>query len=69
MHCQRLSEHLKLSPELDYSTFERLGNCGSAALPATLAVAEEEGRLKAGEKVALLGIGSGINCAGLGVEW
>jgi 3-oxoacyl-[acyl-carrier-protein] synthase-3 len=69
MHRQRLYEHLKLSPELDYSTFERLGNCGSASLPATLALAEEEGRLQKGQKVALLGIGSGINCAGLGVEW
>ena len=69
MHRQRLYEHLKLPPELDYSTFERLGNCGSASLPATLALAEEEGRLQKGQKVALLGIGSGINCAGLGVEW
>ena len=69
MHRQRLYEHLKLPPELDYSTFERLGNCGSASLPATLALAEDEGRLQKGQTVALLGIGSGINCAGMGVEW
>ncbi|MBP5671090.1 MAG: 3-oxoacyl-ACP synthase III [Victivallales bacterium] len=69
MHRQRLYESLKLPLELDYSTFERLGNCGSASLPATLGLAEEVGRLAVGQTVALLGIGSGINCCGIGVEW
>jgi 3-oxoacyl-[acyl-carrier-protein] synthase-3 len=32
-------------------------------------MAEEAGRLKAGEQVALLGIGSGLNCSMMSVTW
>jgi 3-oxoacyl-[acyl-carrier-protein] synthase-3 len=35
----------------------------------TLAKAVENGRISKGDKVSLLGIGSGINCTMLGVEW
>jgi len=35
--------------------FPTLGNIGPAALPITLAMAEEAGRIKAGDHVALLG--------------
>jgi 3-oxoacyl-[acyl-carrier-protein] synthase-3 len=35
----------------------------------TLAMALENKDFKQGSKVALLGIGSGINCAVMGVEW
>jgi len=34
-----------------------------------MAMAVEEGSFKAGQKGALLGIGSGINCLMLGIEW
>ena len=46
-----------------------LGNTGSAAAPITLARAVEAGAVKTGDPVAILGIGSGINCIMLGVEW
>ena len=34
-----------------------------------MALAAEAGRFAKGERVAMLGIGSGINCQMLGVEW
>ena len=68
-HRAALFERLGLDLAKDFSTFEFLGNCGAASLPVTLAMAEEEGRVQAGRNVALLGIGSGINCAMLGVRW
>ena len=68
MHRQRLYESLHLDMERDYSTFEFLGNCGAASLPATAAMAMEAGRVRPGQRLALLGIGSGINCTMLGVE-
>jgi acyl-CoA:acyl-CoA alkyltransferase len=68
-HRNLLLEALELSPEGDFSTFEKLGNTGAAALPLTLAMAAEQGRLTGGERVALLGIGSGINCQMAGIEW
>ena len=39
------------------------------ALPATLAKAVEAGAVTEGTKVALLGIGSGLNCLMLALEW
>lgn len=69
VHRRRLYETVGLNPAKDFSTFETLGNVGSVSLPATLAAAVEAGAVKAGDKVALLGIGSGINCMMLAVEW
>jgi 3-oxoacyl-[acyl-carrier-protein] synthase-3 len=68
-HRRKLYEALRLDLTKDYSTFETLGNTGSVALPATLATAVEAGAVKAGDKVGLLGIGSGLNCLMLAVEW
>lgn len=69
MHRKLLYETLGLRLDKDFSTLEFLGNTGSASLPATLALGEEAGSLNKGDKAALLGIGSGLNCLMLGVEW
>src|SRR5581483_10946390 len=61
-HRRKLYEALGLDLAKDYSTFETLGNIGSAALPATLAAAVDAGAVKEGSRVALFGIGSGLNC-------
>ncbi|HEX6961576.1 MAG TPA: 3-oxoacyl-[acyl-carrier-protein] synthase III C-terminal domain-containing protein, partial [Lacipirellula sp.] len=54
---------------IDFGTFETLGNTGAAALPLTMAIAAEQGRFSPGDRIALLGIGSGINCQMIGVQW
>ena len=69
MHRKLLYETLSLGLEKDFSTLEFLGNTGAASLPSTLALGVEEGCLNTGDKAALLGIGSGLNCLMLGVEW
>jgi len=58
-----------LSPERDFVTYEYLGNTGTAALPVAAALAQERGFIEPGHKVSLLGIGSGLNCMMLGVDW
>jgi len=68
-HRRLLFERLELDPALDFATFETLGNTGSAALPTALSLALEAGRIRAGERVALLGIGSGLHCLMLGATW
>jgi 3-oxoacyl-[acyl-carrier-protein] synthase-3 len=68
-HRRKLYETLGLDLAKDFSTFETLGNMGSVSLPATLALAAEAGAVRAGDKVALLGIGSGLNCMMLALEW
>lgn len=68
-HRRKLYEALGLDLAKDFSTFETLGNTGSVALPATLALAVEAGAVQPGHKVGLLGIGSGLNCLMLALEW
>ena len=68
-HRRKLYEALGLDLAKDFSTFETLGNTGSVALPATLAAAVDAGAVRAGDRVALLGIGSGLNCLMLALEW
>ncbi len=68
-HRRLLFETLGLDVARDYPTVERLGNCGSVSLPISLALAVEDDFVRAGERVALLGIGSGLHCLMLGVEW
>lgn len=68
-HRRKLYEALGLDLAKDFSTFETLGNTGSVALPATLSSAIESGAVGEGNKVGLLGIGSGLNCLMLALEW
>lgn len=55
--------------EKDFSSFEFLGNMGTVSLPLTACLAEERGAVERGDRVAFLGIGSGLNCYMLGWEW
>jgi len=68
-HRKTVLEAIGLSEERDFSTFETLGNIGTVSLPMTAAIAEEQGFLSEGDRVGFLGIGSGLNCLMLGVQW
>jgi 3-oxoacyl-[acyl-carrier-protein] synthase-3 len=68
-HRRKLYETVGLDLAKDFSTFDTLGNTGSAALPTALALAVDRAVVKPGDKTALLGIGSGINSLMLAVEW
>lgn len=60
-HQARLHQALGIDPEKDFCTYPFLGNVGSVACPITLSIAEESKKLKAGDRIALLGIGSGLS--------
>lgn len=68
-HRKLLLETLKLPLERDHTTFEWLGNTGSAALPTTAAIHLEKGVVAAGEQFGMLGIGSGVNSVMALLEW
>lgn len=68
-HRDTILQTLGISPDKDFSTFEYLGNIGTVSLPLTAALAEERDFLHAGDRVGFLGIGSGLNCLMLGVQW
>lgn len=63
MMCERLGIDLAKVP----LTFPTLGNVGPASIPITLSL--EVDSLEAGDKVLLLGIGSGINASALELIW
>ena len=68
-HRDAILRTLNISPEKEFSTFEYLGNIGTVSLPLTAALAEERDFLKPGDRVGFLGIGSGLNCMMMGLEW
>ncbi|MFT5288687.1 MAG: 3-oxoacyl-[acyl-carrier-protein] synthase III [Planctomycetota bacterium] len=68
-HRRLLFETVGLDMGLDFPTVETLGNTGSAAVPTAFSMAVQDGFITRGQKVALLGIGSGLNCLMLGIRW
>lgn len=68
-HRAAMLESMGLPMDRDSATFDRLGNTGSVALPLTLAAAASRGELAAGNQVAMLGIGSGINSVMMSATW
>lgn len=68
-HRASMLDAMNLPIERDSITFPQLGNTGSVALPLTLATAAARQELSAGQNVALLGIGSGINSVMLATHW
>lgn len=68
-HQDAILKSLQVPKEKDYPTYRFLGNMGTAALPVTAAIADERGVLKAGQRVGFLGIGSGLTCLMIGLEW
>ena len=67
-HQKLLFEKLHIQPEKHFSTLEFLGNTGSAAMFTAAALAFEEKRIQPENRLAFLGIGSGINTLMLAVE-
>ncbi|MCP3873847.1 MAG: 3-oxoacyl-ACP synthase III [Desulfobacteraceae bacterium] len=69
LHHQKFYEALSEDIKKDFCTFPFLGNIGTVSIPITAAIADERGFLNPGDFVAIIGIGSGLNCYILGVEW
>lgn len=68
-HQKTILEALEISKEKDFVTYPFLGNIGTVSLPITAAIASERGFLEKADRVGFFGIGSGLNCMMLGLEW
>lgn len=68
-HRAKILDVLGIPAANDYSTYPFLGNIGTVSVPISVALADERGFLNAGDRMACLGIGSGLNCVMLGWEW
>lgn len=54
---------------IDYPTLTYLGNIASVSAPLCMAMGEEKGFLNDGDRVCMIGVGSGINSIILGIQW
>ena len=68
-HRDTILKALEIPESKDFATYPFLGNTGTVALPITAALADGREFLERGDRVGFLGIGSGLNCLMLGVEW
>lgn len=68
-HTTSLAHVLKLETRKIMTIFPEFGNIGPAAVPIVLSKAAESGRINKGSRVALMGIGSGLNCSMAEVIW
>jgi 3-oxoacyl-[acyl-carrier-protein] synthase-3 len=68
-HILAICQALGIPMHKCFLTYPTLGNVGPAAVPLTLALAEEAGKVRPGDHVALMGIGSGLNVSMMSVTW
>ncbi len=67
VHTQAMCERFGVDPALVPTTFPTRGNLGPASVPFTLA--GEQDSLVDGDRVLLMGIGSGLNASCLEIAW
>lgn len=68
-HTRSVIAALGLDPQRIPLLYPSFGNIGPAGLIITWSKEAEAGRLSPGDRLALLGIGSGLNCAMADVVW
>jgi 3-oxoacyl-[acyl-carrier-protein] synthase III len=68
-HLASVCKRLEIPTERAYKTYPEWGNTGPAAVPVALALAVDEGVVKGGDRLALMGIGSGLNVSMMDVTW
>ena len=69
VHTEEFCKLLGIDPKKVHAIFPEHGNVGPASVPIVLSKLKEMGRLQKGKRVALLGIGSGLNCSMAEVVW
>lgn len=65
----KLLEHLGAPSEKTINVLSQYGNCVSASIPMALAVADRDGRLKAGDRVLILGTAAGLSIGAAILQW
>jgi len=68
-HTQAFIKNFGIDPKKVMTIFGEHGNIGPASVPIVLSKLRDLGRLKKGDRIALMGIGSGLNCSMAEVVW
>jgi 3-oxoacyl-[acyl-carrier-protein] synthase-3 len=69
VHTEQFAGILGIDLSKIFRIYPEFGNVGPAGVPIALSKLLDSGRLRRGERVALLGIGSGINCTMADLRW
>ena len=69
VHTRKLCQALGLDPDKAYLTFPEYGNIGPASVPYTLSKMVHGGMISKGQRIAMMGIGSGLNCSMSEIMW
>ncbi|MEW6265493.1 MAG: 3-oxoacyl-ACP synthase III [Thermodesulfobacteriota bacterium] len=69
MHVTKFCQAIGIEEKKLYKIFPEFGNTGPASIPMALCKALEAGLVKKGQRLGLLGIGSGLNCTMMEVIW
>ncbi|MGN0860114.1 MAG: 3-oxoacyl-ACP synthase III [Stenotrophomonas sp.] len=68
-HTKAFIKTLGIDPTKVMTIFGEFGNIGPASVPIVLSKLNQLGRLKKGDRIGLMGIGSGLNCSMAEVVW
>ncbi len=63
------SKRYGFDPDRFYMNIDRYANTSAASIPLALAEMEEQGLLKAGQKILLVGFGAGLTYGGTLIQW
>jgi 3-oxoacyl-[acyl-carrier-protein] synthase-3 len=66
---QAAARTLKIPMDKIYTNVERYGNTSAGSVPIALAEAADEGKIRAGDKILLVGFGAGMSWGALTLEW
>jgi 3-oxoacyl-[acyl-carrier-protein] synthase-3 len=69
VHTEKFAGVLGIDLTKVFRLYPDYGNIGPAGVPIALSKLEDSGKLERGQRVALLGIGSGLNCTMAELLW
>jgi 3-oxoacyl-[acyl-carrier-protein] synthase-3 len=69
IHTEQFCDIVGLDIDSVYRLYPHFANIGPAGVPIVLSKLDDEGRLNRGDRVALMGIGSGLNCTMAELRW
>ena len=69
VHTEQFCQIVGLDIEDVFRLYPDFANIGPAGVPIVLSKLNDEGKLKTGERIALMGIGSGLNCTMAELRW
>ena len=68
-HTEKFARTLAIPLSKIFRLYPNHGNIGPAGVPIALSKLAASGKLKVGDRIALMGIGSGINCSMAELVW